>query len=194
VSLIWVKLFDLMSKRNRPILRKLNMKIFHVSDDPHIEVFEPRPSPSSENGVTGNAVWAIDEVHLPNYLLPRDCPRVAYVDPVSSGCRTIAVEAQWFERIQNSRLYLYEFDLKHFKVCDSNAGYYIARVAVTPAQVTPLENLLNELLIRKVELRFLPNLWKLRNQIAASNYEFSIIRFRNAAPEDQLGVNQASPS
>jgi len=28
--------------------------------------------------VEGKAVWAIDEFHLVNYLLPRDCPKITY--------------------------------------------------------------------------------------------------------------------
>ena len=52
-------------------------RLFHVSEDPTIARFEPRPVASPDSGVTGDAVWAVAESHLPNYLLPRDCPASA---------------------------------------------------------------------------------------------------------------------
>ena len=48
---------------------------YHVSEESNIAVFEPRLPPSPDSGVQGEVVWAIDQEHLPNYLLPRDCPR-----------------------------------------------------------------------------------------------------------------------
>ena len=54
------------------------LRLFHVSEESRIKVFNPRPVPSPDAGVAGEAVWAVDEVHLPNYLLPRDCPRVTF--------------------------------------------------------------------------------------------------------------------
>ena len=54
------------------------MILYHISEEAGIEVFVPRPVKNQSCGVEGNAVWAIDEEHLANYLLPRDCPRVTY--------------------------------------------------------------------------------------------------------------------
>jgi hypothetical protein len=51
------------------------MIVYHVSDQIGITLFEPRPAPE-RSVVIGDVVWAVDEKHLPNYLLPRDCPRV----------------------------------------------------------------------------------------------------------------------
>src|ERR1043165_10151297 len=60
-------------------------KLFHISDNGEIERFEPRLPPSAGAGVSGLCVWAIDEQHLPHYLLPRDCPRVTFYPlPTSS--------------------------------------------------------------------------------------------------------------
>ena len=53
-------------------------RLFHVSEDTGITRFEPRPSPSADAGVIGTAVWALSEDFLPNYLLPRDCPRICF--------------------------------------------------------------------------------------------------------------------
>jgi hypothetical protein len=53
------------------------LRLFHVSEEPGIHTFEPRPAPRRSN-VKGDVVWAVDELRLPNYLLPRACPRVTY--------------------------------------------------------------------------------------------------------------------
>jgi len=58
------------------------MRLFHFSDDPRIEVFEPRSPrvlavrPSGQQWLNGPLVWAIDESHSILYLFPRECPRV----------------------------------------------------------------------------------------------------------------------
>ena len=173
------------------------LKLFHVSEEPHIKVFDPRPPPSPEAGVTGNAVWTIDEAHLPNYLLPRDCPRVTFAKSKqtsqddhdrfllgASASRVVAVESGWLPKIEACQLYLYEFSSEEFEVVDAAAGYYISRNSVTATKVTKIENLIHELLKRNIEVRILPNLWNLRNAIAASTLEFSIIRFRNSLPQN----------
>jgi hypothetical protein len=53
-------------------------RLFHISDEPGIARFDPRPANEFDSSVVDAAVWAIDEEHLPNYLVPRDCPRVRY--------------------------------------------------------------------------------------------------------------------
>ncbi len=42
--------------------------LWHVSEDPSLERFEPRDG----------RVWAIDTRHLPFYWFPRDCPRATF--------------------------------------------------------------------------------------------------------------------
>lgn len=155
-------------------------RLFHVSEESHIATFVPRPPPNPEAGVTGNAVWAIDEAHLPNYMLPRDCPRVTFAE--QSGARVIAVEEAWLERIHACQLYLYEFDPAGFELLDAGAGYYIARAEQKPIAVTQMADLVAELAKRNVDFRILPSLWELRDAVAASSLEFSIIRMRNAQP------------
>ena len=171
------------------------IRLFHVSEEAEIVVFHPRPVPSPDTGITGNAVWAVDEMHLPNYLLPRDCPRVTFANGKqtsnsdrerfllgSSTKRVIAVESNWFSKIKNCQLYLYELPKDSFEMVDSGAGYYISRIATTPISMTKINDLVSELLKRNIELRFLPNLWSLRNTVVESTLEYSIIRFRNALP------------
>lgn len=169
-------------------------RLFHASEDPNIQLFEPRPAPSPGSGLEGEAVWAVSESHLPNYLLPRDCPRVTFAaaaktteedrrrfltgDPHS---RVIALEEGWLPRIRSCELYLYEFSPTTFECLDPGAGYYVSRVPVKPISRTLISDLLSELENRSAVVRFLPNLWELRDAVASSTLEFSIIRFRNAA-------------
>lgn len=181
-------------------------RLFHVSEDPAIRVFEPRPAPNPDAGVRGLAVWAVDEAHLPNYLLPRDCPRVTFAAaenttpadrarflPATSA-RVVAVEAAWLPRISACELHLYELPEHGFVCVDAGAGYHISRTVVTPSSVRKVPNLLAELRTRGAELRVLPSLWELRDAVAASSLEFSIIRFRNAAPRSSSTKGPAENS
>lgn len=163
--------------------------LFHVSEQPGIELFEPRPA-------TGNGerlVWAIDAEHLRNYLVPRDCPRVAY----SAGPRTtaedrerflgssaavLAIETGWFERVRSCRLHCYRMPADTFELVDECAGYFVSRVPVKPLRVQVIDDVLSAVVMRDVELRVQPSLWALRDAVIASTLAFSIIRWRNAAP------------
>jgi hypothetical protein len=51
--------------------------LFHVSEEPAVAEFSPRPSQYTQDPV----VWAVHDDKIRNYLLPRDCPRVTcYAD------------------------------------------------------------------------------------------------------------------
>ena len=54
------------------------MRLFHVSEEADIEIFYPRIPARSDLDKNVGLVWAIDEERLPNFLTPRDCPRVTY--------------------------------------------------------------------------------------------------------------------
>jgi hypothetical protein len=168
--------------------------LFHVSEKSDIAVFEPRPAPSASGGVVGDAVWAIDQDHLAHYLLPRECPRVALrVGPHTTPSdrsqffaageeKVIAVEFDWYARIQGTPLYIYEFAPAGFQMVDRIAGYWISRQAVKPAAKRKITNVVEEIVQRGYRLRLLPNLQALSRDAAASSVQFSIIRMRNAKP------------
>jgi hypothetical protein len=171
--------------------------LFHISDIPGIERFEPRPPPSPSSGQTGTMVWAVGRRLLHNYLLPRDCPRVTfYARPdsspedvqrlmgYSSARHVVAIESGWLPEVMRHRLYMYELPVETFRPVDEGAGYYISREAVVPRSMTPLTDLLGELVKRDVELRVTPSLWRLRDAVIASTIQFSIIRMRNARPPE----------
>ncbi len=167
-------------------------RLFHVSEDPKIEIFTPRAPLTPKAGVTGDAVWAIDHDHLPHYLLPRQCPRVTlrrgpatsvedakrfFADGVE---KLIAIEMQWYERVRSARLFVYELPAATFSSLDSVAGYYISRAAVRPLSVKEEVNVIERIAAEGYKLRFLPNLWPLQESVVASTVQYSIIRMRNA--------------
>lgn len=172
---------------------KENLRLCHVSEEPGIEIFLPRPSPQVYENITSDVVFAVTEDMVHNYLLPRDCPRVTYfVKPDSSPDEIekfigstkkkyiITVEENWLERIKQTTLYLYELPNENFSMLDEGAGYYIYYKAVKPIKVTIVNDILSELGGKDVELRFLPSLKDLAKEVASSSLQFSIIRMRNA--------------
>jgi hypothetical protein len=170
--------------------------VFHLSEEPNIGRFYPRPAPSTNPGApTGEMVWAVDRERLPNYLVPRDCPRVTFYVKAdttpedaarlmlgTSARRVVAIETGWLERLRNCRLYRYELPGATFEQLGEGTGHHISRESVTPIRVVPIPDLLAELTGHDVELRVMPSLWKLRDAVIASTIQFSIIRWRNARP------------
>ena len=170
-----------------------NKSLFHVSDCGDIQTFIPRVSPQYSCGITEPVVWAIDAAHLANYLLPRDCPRVAFraaVDTTdddrdkflsATSQAVVAIEAAWFGHVLTSTLYVYEFSSSGFGCVDESAGYFISKEIVSPVCVIHVTDIFSALLAQGVELRVLPNLQHLARSVSASTLVFSCIRMRNAA-------------
>jgi len=175
------------------------IRLFHISQDPNIKIFIPRPSPSEINGLKGNVVFAISERLLHNYLLPRDCPRVTFFakpESLRSDIQKffgqtaaeyiITVENNWYRLIQNTTIYCYEFSPDNFLVVDEGAGYYISYESVTPIKTSTILDPISELLIRNVELRFTPELWLLADQVIKSSLQYSLIKMRNALQDKKI--------
>lgn len=165
------------------------MMLFHVSEESGIEKFEPRGSIYTAEHV----VWAISEARLHNYLVPRDCPRVTFYAGsetsaadverfLGSSPAVVAIESAWFQRLRSCRLSCYHLPPDTFECLDECAGYFISRVPVVPARVEMIDDPIAELIKRNVELRLVPDLWPLRDEVVKSSLQFSIIRMRNALP------------
>ena len=176
----------------------MNERLFHVSHEPGITLFEPRPSPSKFDSITGDVVFAVTETLLHNYLLPRNCPRVTYyASPKTtkadkdhffnhtSADYVIAVEASWYQQVKEAVLYCYEFSTASFTLLDECAGYFVSYDAVTPVNVVVITDVIAELLKRNIELRFMPDLHELAAAVAQSSLNFSLIRMRNAKSRQQ---------
>ena len=97
------------------------MKLYHFSEKPDIEKFEPRIIYNQTDEPA--KVWAIDDYHAPHYYFPRECPRVCVwpkndsseedLDKffgMSKTRRMIAIEAGWFQRVSEGHIYRYTFD------------------------------------------------------------------------------------
>jgi hypothetical protein len=167
--------------------------LFHISDNPRVRLFEPLPAPYYVNIIMENVVFAISDKMLHNYLLPRNCPRVTfYAGPETSetdkrkflGTSTagyvICVESGWLTEIQRTTLYRYEFLPETFTLFDECAGYYISQSPVIPVSAKPVYNLMEELLKRNVELRFMPSITELGKLIQQSTLNYSLIRMQYA--------------
>ena len=170
------------------------IKIYHVSEQSDIRVFEPRQVSSGES-----LVWAIDDEHLRNYLVPRECPRVTfYAGPgtaaadrerfLGSSAAVLAIESAWFERVRACRLFCYHLPAGTFECSDKTAEYFVSRTAVTPTLVDVIHDPVVAILRRGVELRVVPDLWPLRDAVIGSTLQFSIIRWRNASPRRQIRI------
>ena len=169
------------------------MKLYHVSEEPGIGIFEPRPSPQVYDKITGDVVFAINDEMLHNYLLPRECPRVTYyanADSTQNDIDTfignskkkyiVNIEEGWLERVKQTTLYLYELPSESFTLIDKGAGYYVSYEAVKPVDVLKVDDLLNELGKRDVELRVISSLKQLADEVSNSSLQFSVIRMKNA--------------
>lgn len=165
------------------------MMLFHVSEESGIARFEPRASEYASEPV----VWAIEADRLHNYLLPRECPRVTFYAGsettnadaerfLGASPAVVAVESGWLERLRACRLYCYHLPPETFECLDECAGYFVSQLPVIPVSVEVIDDPIAELLKRSVKLRFMPNLWSLRDAVAASTLQFSMIRMRNALP------------
>lgn len=171
------------------------MRLFHVSEESNIMEFEPRIPARKDLDKNIGLVWAIDEAHLPNFLTPRDCPRVTYhigenttandrINFFSSVTMNygIVVENKWFNAIKSTKLYLYEFNPVDFALQDEVAGYYVAKAKQIPIAKYELTDLFSELIKRNVEIRLVDNLWDFVDKVKESTLNWSLCRMAFAQP------------
>ena len=169
------------------------MHLFHASEEPDITVFYPRLPSRRDLDPTVGLVWAIDEEHLPNFLTPRNCPRVTFhIRPETTEDdrrrfffsdtvrHAVIIEHDWFDRMRNTTLYLYEFDPAGFVMQDEIAGYYVSVTAQTPIARHIITDLPGALIARGVELRITDNLRRLAEDVKTSTLGWSLCRMGNA--------------
>ncbi|WP_342238307.1 DUF6886 family protein [Inquilinus sp. OTU3971] len=174
------------------------MRLFHFSDDPAIERFEPRPvrvpsaRPAGQEWLNGPLVWAIDDAHQMLYLFPRDCPRIlAWATPRSTpadrahwlgpgNARAVAfVEAAWIDRLRAVAIHRYELPPETFRSL-GDAGMWVSEAPVAPLGRVVLGELDGELARRGVDLRIVDTLAPLA-ALWDSSLRVSGIRLRNSA-------------
>jgi len=168
------------------------MKLFHVSEEPDIAQFVPRTPLRNDLDQTKKFVWAINEQCLPNFLAPRECPRVTFRADENTSEEDVArffstsrrhcmaIEHAWFERMRNTTLYLYELDPANFCLQDQAAGYYVSEQTEAPIAKTQIDDIFGALFERGVEVRLVDHLWELSDVVIASTLCFSNCDMANA--------------
>jgi hypothetical protein len=163
--------------------------LFHVSDARALDVMRPRPSPAGTPHAGRLLVWAVDEEHLVNYLLPRQCPRVTWAargvtEPLlhSPAPRVVAVEHAWAPLLGRAGLSVHRLDPAGFAVLDANAGYWVSEGDAAVLDVRRVDDCLAAIADTGAELRLTASLWPYVDAVVSGAREFSAIRMRNARP------------
>lgn len=169
------------------------MRLFHVSEESDIEIFIPRIPDRDDLDKSVGLVWAIDEKRLPNFLTPRNCPRVTYHKnsytteedsqkffSSPSVNHAVVIENNWYEIMKKTKLYIYEFDCSNFKLQDETAGYYVSTVIQKPIAKYVIEDLFVELINRNIEIRITDNLHSIANDVKRSSLNWSLCRMAYA--------------
>ena len=177
------------------VFKMTSKNLFHLSENSRIKIFEPLGT-ALISGVNQNVVYAISGQLMHNYLLPRNCPRVTFYTGhetsetdkkkffgTSTAEYIVCVESKWLPAIQQTTLYCYEFLPDTFCLYDECAGYYVSPAAVSPVSVKPIYNLIEEMVKRNVELRFMPSIIELGELVKESTLNFSLIRMQHAQPK-----------
>lgn len=172
------------------------MRLFHVSEQPDIIKFKPRIPSRDDLDKNVGLVWAIDDFHLPNFLTPRNCPRIGYhIGPKTteqdkadffsspSVSHGLLLEHKWFDTIASTTLYIYEFNPVDFALQDAAAGYYVATKTQLPLARYELTDLFSELRKRNVEIRIVDNLWHFADKVKRSSLDWSLCRMAYAQPD-----------
>jgi hypothetical protein len=171
------------------------MRLFHISEESDIDVFVPRIPKRKDINNSKGLVWALNERCLPNFLTPRDCPRVTYhanekttQDDIkkffsSSFNHCVAIEHDWHYKMLTTSLYIYEFDIKNFYLQDEVAGYYVSENNEIPISLKKYVNLYEELFKKNIEVRIIDNLWNLGETVQKSSLNWSLCRMINAKPK-----------
>ena len=164
--------------------------LWHASEDPSIQRFEPHVSATAASSEP--RVWAVDTRHLPLYWFPRECPRGTFWATVDSSPDDVAllggsdrvhvVEDRWLDALHATRVFAYRLAEETFTPDPVVGGYWLSRDPVEPLEVVELGDLVDRHEVARIELRVEPNLWPTWNRVIASTLEFSGIRLHNAAP------------
>lgn len=157
--------------------------LFHVSHEGPLARLDPRPSPVASSQAGRPLVWAVDEEHLPQYLLPRDCPRVCWP---GAGHRVLAIEEGWADRLDEAPLLVHRLDPAGFTVLDRNAGYWTSAAPVDVLDVEEVTDVRAALAARGAELQLVDDLWPLVDRVVLGGGDFSCIRMREARPRRAL--------
>jgi hypothetical protein len=163
--------------------------LWHVSEDPTIEVFHPQQS--ELHALDEPLVWAVDTRYWWLYWFPRDCPRACFnakedttdedVARWLDGDRTrqvSVIQSIWLERFRSARVYAYRLPPETFEPWDK---FFVSRETVVPLELVELGDLVERHEKAGIDLRTERDLLRLWDDVIASSLDYSGIRLRNAA-------------
>jgi hypothetical protein len=162
--------------------------LWHVSEDPTIVEFHPHLAATADEEEP--FVWAIDTRHLPMYWFPRDCPRLTFWAHSGSSDgdvarlvgkrsrRVHAIQEDWLDRVRRARVVAYRLPERSFARHDVG-GYWVSRETVRPLERVELGDLVARHDRAGIELRVLPDLRALVDEVVASTLEYSGVRLQN---------------
>jgi hypothetical protein len=167
--------------------------LWHVSEDPTIEVFHPHRS--DLHALDEPLVWAVDTHYWWLYWFPRDCPRACFEANEDTSDEDVerwldsdrsrrvgVIETGWLERFRAARVYAYRLPAESFEAWDK---FFVSRETVVPLELLELGDLLARHAEAGVELRIAPALYPLWDKVAGTTLDFSGIRLRNASVGNQ---------
>jgi hypothetical protein len=164
--------------------------LWHVSENPSIERFEPHVSATASSREP--RVWAVDTRHLPLYWFPRECPRGTFwatseTTPedaalLGGASRVHLVEDTWVGAMRTTRVVAYRLAEETFAPDPEVGGYWLSREPVGPVDVVELGDLVLRHEQSGIELRAVENLWPIWSRVVGSTLEFSGVRLHNATP------------
>ena len=164
--------------------------LWHVSENPSIERFEPHVSATAT--CSEPRVWAVDTRHLPLYWFPRECPRGTFwatpetndedTELLCGSSRVHLVESGWVEAMRSTPVYAYRLPEPTFTKDLDVGGYWLSRETVVPEGAVELGDLVERHAASAIALRIVDHLWPTWDRIVASSLEFSGIRLHNAMP------------
>ncbi|MEA4831175.1 MAG: hypothetical protein VB118_00985 [Oscillospiraceae bacterium] len=179
------------------IERKL-LRLFHVSEEADIKIFKPRLPTRKDMNPDVGLVWALCERTLPNFMTPRNCPRVTYHVGKNTSkediekylpkgySHAVIIEKDWLDLLKSITLYLYEFNSDDFYQQDEIAGYYVSEKIQKPVSQVVIKNLESELENRNVALITVDNLWNICEKIKKSSFNWSMCRLSNAKEKGKI--------
>jgi hypothetical protein len=163
-------------------------ELWHVSEDPSIEVFHPQQN--ALHALDEALVWAVDTHYQWLYWFPRDCPRACWeanhdtaeedVERWLEGDRerrVAVIESGWLERMRTANVYAYRLPAETFEPWDK---FFVSRQTVVPLELVALGDLLARHAEAANELRIAPALYSLWDRVIETTLDFSGIRLRNA--------------
>jgi hypothetical protein len=173
-------------------------RLFHFSEDPSIQAFQPRPvripsqRPPGLEWLNGPLVWAVSEERQACYCFPRDCPRIllwltAETTPADRaqwwGGRRSAmiahIEWHWFERLATTPLFRYELPSESFESVAGHDWVSVSGEPVVPIGMEAIADVPAELRRLGIELRVMESLLPLQDAWD-STLHVSGFRLRNA--------------